>query len=75
MPQTWTWRPSPKERALPILLVGHVTKDGSIAGPRVLEHVVDVVCQFEGDKHSRLRMVRAVKNRYGPTDEVFRARR
>lgn len=59
-----------KERALPILLVGHVTKDGSIAGPRVLEHVVDVVCQFEGDKHSRLRMVRAVKNRYGPTDEV-----
>lgn len=53
-----------KERALPILLVGHVTKDGSIAGPRVLEHVVDVVCQFEGDKHSRLRMVRAVKNRY-----------
>lgn len=59
-----------KEQALPILLVGHVTKDGSIAGPRVLEHVVDVVCQFEGDKHSRLRMVRAVKNRYGPTDEV-----
>lgn len=59
-----------KERNLPILLVGHVTKDGSIAGPRVLEHVVDVVCQFEGDKNSRLRMVRAVKNRYGPTDEV-----
>ncbi|MDD9204893.1 DNA repair protein RadA, partial [Georgenia sp. 10Sc9-8] len=49
---------------------GHVTKDGSIAGPRVLEHLVDVVCQFEGDRHSRLRMVRAVKNRYGPTDEV-----
>jgi DNA repair protein RadA/Sms len=52
------------------VLVGHVTKDGGIAGPRVLEHLVDVVCQFEGDRHSRLRLVRAVKNRYGPTDEV-----
>ncbi|HEX5533163.1 MAG TPA: DNA repair protein RadA [Actinomycetales bacterium] len=59
-----------KERNISTLLVGHVTKDGSIAGPRVLEHLVDVVCQFEGDRHSRLRMVRAVKNRYGPTDEV-----
>ncbi|GAA1653812.1 DNA repair protein RadA [Georgenia ruanii] len=59
-----------KTRDIPVLLVGHVTKDGSIAGPRVLEHLVDVVCQFEGDRHSRLRMVRAVKNRYGPTDEV-----
>lgn len=59
-----------KSRDLPVLLVGHVTKDGSIAGPRVLEHLVDVVCQFDGDRHSRLRMVRAVKNRYGPTDEV-----
>ncbi|WP_284248908.1 DNA repair protein RadA [Litorihabitans aurantiacus] len=59
-----------KERHLPVVLVGHVTKDGGIAGPRVLEHLVDVVCQFEGDRHSRLRMVRAVKNRYGPTDEV-----
>ncbi len=53
-----------------VLLVGHVTKDGSIAGPRVLEHLVDVVVQFEGDRHSRLRLVRAAKNRYGPTDEV-----
>jgi DNA repair protein RadA/Sms len=59
-----------KERAMATLLVGHVTKDGGIAGPRVLEHLVDVVCQFEGDRHNRLRMVRAVKNRYGPTDEV-----
>jgi len=59
-----------KSRGLPVLLVGHVTKDGSIAGPRVLEHLVDVVCQFEGDRHSPLRMVRAVKNRYGPTEEV-----
>lgn len=59
-----------KSTNLPVIVVGHVTKDGSIAGPRVLEHLVDVVCQFEGDRHSRLRMVRAVKNRYGPTDEV-----
>ncbi|MFP5334738.1 MAG: DNA repair protein RadA [Actinomycetes bacterium] len=59
-----------KEKNVATLLVGHVTKDGSIAGPRVLEHLVDVVCQFEGDRHSRLRLVRAVKNRYGPTDEV-----
>lgn len=59
-----------KTRGIAILLVGHVTKDGSIAGPRVLEHLVDVVVQFEGDRHSRLRLVRAVKNRYGPTDEV-----
>ena len=59
-----------KSRGIAVLLVGHVTKDGSIAGPRVLEHVVDVVVQFEGERHSRLRMVRAVKNRYGPTDEV-----
>ena len=59
-----------KERGIPVLLVGHVTKDGGIAGPRVLEHLVDVVCRFEGDRHARLRLLRAVKNRYGPTDEV-----
>ncbi|MFL6241069.1 MAG: DNA repair protein RadA [Actinomycetes bacterium] len=59
-----------KERDLATVLVGHVTKDGQIAGPRMLEHLVDVVLQFEGDRHSRLRMIRAVKNRYGPTDEV-----
>ncbi len=59
-----------KERGLPVVLVGHVTKDGSIAGPRVLEHLVDVVLSFEGDKHSTLRMVRGVKNRFGPADEV-----
>ena len=59
-----------KSRGIAMLLVGHVTKDGSIAGPRVLEHLVDVVLQFEGDRHSRLRIVRAVKNRFGPTDEV-----
>ncbi|NNG37940.1 DNA repair protein RadA [Flexivirga sp. ID2601S] len=59
-----------KRHGIGTLLVGHVTKDGSIAGPRVLEHLVDVVVQFEGERHSRLRLVRAVKNRYGPTDEV-----
>ncbi|WP_166858035.1 DNA repair protein RadA [Actinomyces sp. ZJ751] len=59
-----------KERGIPVLLVGHVTKDGGIAGPRVLEHLVDVVCQFEGARHARLRLLRAAKNRYGPTDEV-----
>jgi DNA repair protein RadA/Sms len=59
-----------KEHAMATILVGHVTKDGSVAGPRTLEHLVDVVLHFEGDRHSRLRMVRAVKNRYGPTDEV-----
>lgn len=52
------------------LLVGHVTKDGSVAGPRTLEHLVDVVCMLEGDRHARLRLLRAVKNRHGPTDEV-----
>lgn len=59
-----------KERGIATVLVGHVTKDGSIAGPRLLEHLVDVVLHFEGDRHSRLRMVRGVKNRYGPSDEV-----
>lgn len=59
-----------KDRGLPVILVGHVTKDGSIAGPRILEHLVDVVCHFEGDRQTSLRFVRALKNRFGPTDEV-----
>jgi DNA repair protein RadA/Sms len=59
-----------KERGIATILVGHVTKDGQVAGPRVLEHLVDVVLQFEGDKHSSLRMVRGLKNRYGAADEV-----
>jgi len=59
-----------KERNLPVLLIGHVTKDGSIAGPRMLEHLVDVVCSFEGDRQTALRFVRTLKNRFGPTDEV-----
>ena len=59
-----------KTRNITTVLVGHVTKDGSIAGPRVLEHLVDVVLHFEGDRNSRFRMVRAMKNRFGPVDEV-----
>ena len=59
-----------KDRGLPVILVGHVTKDGNVAGPRVLEHLVDVVCHFEGDRQTALRFVRALKNRFGPTDEV-----
>jgi len=59
-----------KQRRLPVLLVGHVTKDGTVAGPRLLEHLVDVVLSFEGDRHSGLRLVRATKNRFGPADEV-----
>jgi DNA repair protein RadA/Sms len=59
-----------KERGIATVLVGHVTKDGTIAGPRLLEHLVDVVLHFEGDRHSTLRMVRAVKNRFGAADEI-----
>ena len=59
-----------KERGIATVLVGHVTKDGGIAGPRVLEHLVDVVLQFEGDRHASLRLVRATKNRFGAADEV-----
>ncbi|MEZ5321237.1 MAG: DNA repair protein RadA [Microthrixaceae bacterium] len=59
-----------KERDLAMVLVGHVTKDGDLAGPRVLEHVVDTVLSFEGDRHQAMRMVRAVKHRFGSTGEV-----
>ena len=59
-----------KSRGMATILVGHVTKDGTIAGPRLLEHLVDVVLHVEGDRHGTLRMVRAVKNRYGPTDDI-----
>lgn len=59
-----------KDRGLPVILVGHVTKDGQVAGPRILEHLVDVVCHFEGDRQTSLRFVRALKNRFGATDEV-----
>ena len=59
-----------KTSGIPVLLVGHVTKDGNVAGPRVLEHLVDVVLNFEGDRQSSLRMLRGIKNRFGATDEV-----
>lgn len=59
-----------KPRHLPVFLIGHVTKDGSIAGPRVLEHIVDTVLYFEGDRGQAFRIVRAVKNRFGSTNEI-----
>ena len=59
-----------KDLGIATLLVGHVTKDGSLAGPRTLEHVVDTVLSFEGDRHHALRMLRALKHRFGPTDEL-----
>ncbi len=59
-----------KSTGIPVVLVGHVTKDGSIAGPRTLEHVVDTVIQFEGDRHHAHRILRALKNRFGPADEI-----
>lgn len=59
-----------KERDVSIVLVGHVTKEGGLAGPRVLEHVVDTVLQFEGDRHHALRLLRASKHRFGPTNEL-----
>lgn len=59
-----------KETGVVVFIVGHVTKDGNIAGPRVLEHIVDTVLYFEGDRHEGLRLLRAVKNRFGSTNEV-----
>ena len=59
-----------KEAGAAVVLVGHVTKEGSIAGPKVLEHLVDVVLQFEGDRYGGFKVVRAVKNRYGSTNEA-----
>jgi DNA repair protein RadA/Sms len=59
-----------KQRGFALVLVGHVTKEGAIAGPRVLEHMVDAVLYFEGDRGHQFRILRGVKNRYGPTDEI-----
>ena len=59
-----------REHGVAIVLVGHVTKDGALAGPRQLEHLVDTVLGFEGDRHHALRQLRAVKHRYGPTHEL-----
>lgn len=59
-----------KQMSITMILVGHVTKDGAIAGPRVLEHMVDTVLYFEGDQHSNFRMIRAIKNRFGAVNEL-----
>lgn len=59
-----------KMTGIPVVIVGHVTKEGTVAGPRTIEHLVDVVLNFEGDKHSSLRFLRGIKNRFGATDEV-----
>lgn len=59
-----------KSTEIPVFIIGHVTKEGSIAGPRLLEHIVDTVLYFEGDRHQSFRIIRAVKNRYGSTNEI-----
>ncbi|MDR2969989.1 MAG: DNA repair protein RadA [Tannerellaceae bacterium] len=59
-----------KESGVPVLLIGHINKEGSIAGPKVLEHIVDTVLQFEGDRHHIYRILRSIKNRFGSTSEL-----
>jgi DNA repair protein RadA/Sms len=59
-----------KEMGVPVFLIGHITKDGSLAGPKVLEHMVDTVLQFEGDRHNTYRILRTAKNRFGSTSEL-----
>jgi DNA repair protein RadA/Sms len=59
-----------KTKAITVIIIGHVTKDGSLAGPRVLEHMVDTVLAFEGDQHQQFRLLRALKNRFGATNEL-----
>ncbi len=59
-----------KQSGTPVLLIGHITKEGSIAGPKVLEHIVDTVLQFEGDQHYMYRILRSIKNRFGSTSEL-----
>jgi DNA repair protein RadA/Sms len=59
-----------KETGTPVILIGHITKDGTLAGPKVLEHIVDVVLQFEGDTKGAYRILRSIKNRFGSTDEL-----
>jgi DNA repair protein RadA/Sms len=59
-----------KETNIPVFIIGHITKDGSIAGPKLLEHIVDAVLQFEGDQHYTYRILRTIKNRFGSTDEM-----
>ncbi|MFN8276940.1 MAG: DNA repair protein RadA [Chitinophagales bacterium] len=59
-----------KESGIPVFLIGHITKDGAIAGPKMLEHIVDTVLQFEGDRHYAYRILRTIKNRFGSTSEI-----
>ena len=59
-----------KENGVPVFLIGHITKDGSLAGPKVLEHMVDTVLQFDGDRHHLYRLLRSIKNRFGSTNEL-----
>ena len=59
-----------KETGTPVFIIGHITKEGSIAGPKVLEHMVDTVLQFEGDRHHVYRILRSIKNRFGPSSEL-----
>ncbi|MDE5890932.1 MAG: DNA repair protein RadA, partial [Bacteroidales bacterium] len=59
-----------KETGVPVILIGHITKEGSIAGPKILEHIVDVVLQFEGDNRGAYRVLRSIKNRFGSTSEI-----
>jgi DNA repair protein RadA/Sms len=59
-----------KDRGIPVILIGHINKEGNLAGPKVLEHIVDVVLQFEGDRHYAYRILRASKNRFGATSEL-----
>lgn len=59
-----------KQSGIPVILIGHITKEGNIAGPKILEHIVDTVLQFEGDRHYMYRILRSIKNRFGSTSEV-----
>ena len=59
-----------KNKNITVIVIGHVTKDGNIAGPKVLEHMVDTVIYFEGDKYKSQRLLRSIKNRFGSTNEI-----
>ena len=59
-----------KDKGMAIFIIGHITKEGSLAGPKVLEHMVDTVLYFEGDNNFQYRVLRSMKNRFGPTNEI-----
>src|SRR5690606_21180312 len=59
-----------KESNIPVFIIGHITKDGTVAGPKILEHMVDTVLQFEGDRHYAYRILRTIKNRFGSASEL-----